>query len=334
MRALKKTSAWALAVLVILYALTCSGKKQEDLQSQTMVQQDPVSQERQDSERPESGPSESVPTGSDWEEAYAFVRDSIRTEASRFPLKTAEGVRWNRAGNSLEKALLLAQILQDGGETVQIAEGDLDNTAAKNLLGSIFPATKTFSYGADVPLSVPAEDPNLISTVKRHFWVQIESEDKWLDLDPSFPAAKPGRAFASVKETYDPADESLRTRVSLSLEFAVEDSSELESVFSWDGEMEEVADQPLSLSIVAEFQPAASGDNEEKEEGEAAGGVFGALGGRTSKSKKGTDKLETVYNAALTVREEGVADGRFSAGAEAIGRVVLRLKFESQDEVI
>jgi len=332
MKALKGTSAWALAVFVILYALTCSGKKQEDLQNQAMAQQESVSQEQQDPERPEAGPSESVPAGGEWEEAFAFVRDSIRTEASRFPLKTVEGVRWGRSGNSLEKALLLARLLQDSGETVQVAEGDLDDSAAKNLLGSIFPATKTFSYGSGVPISAPLEDSNLISAVRRHFWVQMEAEDKWLDLDPSFTSAKPGRAFASVKETYDPADESLRTRVSIALEVTAADSPEPDPVLSWEGEMEEAAYLPLSLSIVTEFQ--ATSQEEEEEKGEAAGGLFGALGGQTSKSKKGQAGEKTVYNAALTVRGEVMTDAQFSAEKDVLNRLVLRLKFESLEELV
>ena len=327
----KKPAIWILGIIVLAFAFTCSGKNEEARKDQAETAQAASALGQESAEDPGSGLIESMPAKSDREEAFAFIRDSIRTEASRYPLKTAEGIRWGRSGNSLEKALLLAQILQDGGETVQVVEGELDDTEAKNLLGSIFPAAESFNYGADVPVSAPAEDPNLISAVKRHFWVQVETGDGWLDLDPSFPAAKPGRAFASVKETYDPADESLRTRLTVSLECEVGDSGEPESVLSWEGGMEEVANQPLSLSIVAEFQPVAQ---EEEEEGEATGGVFGALGGKTSKSNKSQAGETTVYNAALTVRGEGIADGRIAPDGEPVSQLVLRFKFESGDEVI
>ncbi|MGB7295498.1 MAG: hypothetical protein WBC70_07900 [Candidatus Aminicenantales bacterium] len=336
MTTLKKTSIWTAAAIVLMFVFSCSGKKQEGLQNQAAFNQLAAASEQEKVEDRGADPSESWQAGGDWEEAFTFVRDSIRTEASRYPLKTAEGVRWGRSGNSLEKASLLAQILQDSGKTVRIAEGDLDDAEAKNLLGSLFPATEAFSYSCDVPISVPVEDADLISAVRRHFWVQMENGDDWLNLDPSFPTAEPGRAFASPKETYDFSGESLKTWAWMSLESTAGDSGEAESVFSWDGPMEEVANQPLSLAIVAEFQGVSSGEEEEEEEkeGGAVGGLFGALGGRASQPKKDKAEEKVLYNAALTIGGEEAAEGRFSAEKEPISRLVLRLRFESLGEIV
>jgi hypothetical protein len=331
MTTLKKSTAWILATFALIFAFSCSGKKQAGLQSQATVNQESDSSEQQQPEGPGAGPSESVPAAGDWEEAFKFVRDGISTEPSTFPLKTADGVRWGRSGNSLEKALFLAQLLQDNGITVQIAEGELDDQAAAKLVGSIFPAGKMFSYKKDVPVSIPVEDPRLIAAVKHHFWVQKADGDNWVDLDPSFPGAEPGQAFAPVQNTFEPTDEALKTRVSIVLEYTEADFGEPQPVLSWEGKMEEVANQPLSLTVVAEFQKAAE---ESEEEDEAAGGVFGALGGESSKKKKGETRETVSYNAALMLSGEGAADGQFSPGKGEIARLVLKMKFESLDEVV
>ena len=332
MKALKKTSIWTLAVLVLLLAFSCSGKKQEEPQSQATNPQGSTAPEQEKPVGPGAGPSESVPAAGDWEEAFKFVRDGIRTEPSRFPLKTPDGVRWGRSGNSLEKALLLAQILQDNGLTVQIAEGELEDRAAAKLVGSIFPAGKTFSYKKDVPISSPFEEPVLIAAVKRHFWVQKADGDSWVDLDPSYPGAEPGQAFAPVKSTCEPTDEALKTRASIVLEYTEADSGEPQPVLTWKGKMEEVANQPLSLTVVAKFQKAAAEQSEEEDEG--AGGVFGALGRESSQKKKGQAGEGVSYNAALTVRGEGVVDGQFSPKKGEIAKLVLKMKFECLDEVV
>ncbi|MCK7468527.1 MAG: hypothetical protein MZU91_10800 [Desulfosudis oleivorans] len=96
---------------------------------------------------------------------------------------------------SLEKALFLARLLQEKGMTAEVAEGELDDAGTRSLLNAIFPAAKGVSHKSGTPISNPAEDPNLVAAVKRHFWVRIEEGNGWIDLDPSFPSAEPGKAF-------------------------------------------------------------------------------------------------------------------------------------------
>jgi hypothetical protein len=327
----KKSAACVLAVLALMLALSCSGKKQEELQSQASPNYGSASLEEAKADDHGTGPSRSVPVAVDWEEAFKSVRDDVRTEPSRFPLKTGEGVRWGRSGNSLEKALLLAQALQDSGLTVQVAEGELDDSAAAELVASIFPAGKEYSYAKDVPVSNPSEDPGLLAAVKRHFWVQREDGENWVDLDPSFPGAKPGQAFASVTSTFDPADEALKTAASIVLEYTAAESEEAQAVLTWEGRLDEVANQAVSLTLVAEFTQAAE---EGEEEAEGAAGAFAALGGRSSKKKKAQPGERVSYTAALTVSGEGVAEGQFSPENGEIDKLSLKMRFESLDEVV
>ena len=343
---IKKNPVWILAVVVLLFIGSCSGKKNEEARSpsantQDQAQTQPLPDEVKAGESgPEPSESAVVPASGDWEEAFKFVRDAIRTEPSRFPLKTAEGVQWGRSGNSLEKALLLARLLQDKGKTVQIAEGELDDAASKTLLGTIFPAAKAVSYKSDVPVSTPAEDPVLASAVKRHFWVRMEDGDNWVDLDPSFPAAAPGKAFAPVKATYEPSDEALSARVSIAIEYEEGDSGEPQSVLSWDGKLGDVANRPLSLSVVTEFTkavPEAKEDKEEKEDesGDSGGGLFGGLGGQGSTLKKSSaGEAKAAVKTALTVSGESLAAGEVTLAKGPDTRLSLKMKIESLGQVV
>jgi hypothetical protein len=331
----RKTS-WALiAALCVCLIFACSCKKQaesgglEPSPTNSTAAEQPEGQTR-------SGPAESVNTGKDWEESFRYVRDSIQTEPSRFPLKTAQGVMWGRQGNPLEKAFLLAELLQEKGKTVHLAEGELDDAQAKSLLESMFPSSKSFSLKEGVPVSVPAGDPNLLAAVKKHHWVQMQKGDDWIDLDPSFPAAEPGKAFAQADNTFDPADENLKTHISISLEYDQGESNQNQAILSWDGLLEEIANQPVSLSVVAEFQGASAEEEKkgEEEERNAAGGLFGGLTGEDSKKAKGKAGEKVFYNAEMIVNGESKADGRFSPEDGDITKVCLKFKFESLGETV
>jgi len=337
---IKKAPIVFLMATVLLMAISCSGKKGEEPQNADVGGREEAVRDDAGTETREAGseaePVESLPAEGDWQDAFKFVRDAIRTEPSRFPLKTAEGVQWGRSGNSLEKALLLAHLLQDKGKTVEVAKGELDDAAAKTLLGTIFPAAKAVSYKSGVPVSTPAEDPVLVSAVKRHFWVRMEDGDSWVDLDPSFPAAAPGKAFAPVEETYEPSNEALSARVSIAIEYEEGDSGEPQTVLSWDGMMGDVANRPLSLSVVTEYTKAAPEAKEDKEEeAEGMGGLFGGLSGQSSGKKKAAGvEVKAVFNAALTVAGESLADGQVSAGKGPAVRLSLKVKIESLGEVV
>jgi len=321
-----------LVALVFLFGLSCSGKKNEGPKDQALPNQGLASVEKTQAGNQAEKTQESALSAGDWEEAFKFVRDGIRTEPSTFPLKTPAGVRWGRSGNSLEKALLLAELLEDNGETVRIAEGELDDRTAAALVGSLFPAGKEFSYKKDVPVSSPVDDPALIRAVKRHFWVKMKDGDRWIDLDPSFPGADPGKTYARTQNVIDLSDEALKTRASIVLAYTAPDSGETQTVLSWEGDFEEVANRAVSLTVVAEFRKET--EEKEEEEAEGAAGVFGALGGQSSKKKKGRTEKVVSYNAALSADADRLADGAFSPEKGKIKRLILKIRFESRGAVI
>ncbi|MGH7408084.1 MAG: hypothetical protein ACREKF_08770, partial [Candidatus Methylomirabilales bacterium] len=50
---------------------------------------------------------------------------------------------------------------------------------------------------------------------RSHFWVQLDQQGNWRDLDPSFSDATPGRAYANAEQTFDRVPEELFHRITL-----------------------------------------------------------------------------------------------------------------------
>ncbi len=336
---MKKILVVLLAAAVVLTAAACSKKKEGTSETAEPTEAQEAARVESVEEGSEAAPAAesraSLPEDGEWQDAFKFVRDAIRTEPSRYPLKTPDGVEWSRSANPLEKALFLARLLQEKGMTVEIAEGELDDAAARSLLGAIFPAAKAPSYKSGTPISDPAEDRRLVAAVKRHFWVRIEEGDGWIDLDPSFPSAEPGKAFAELAESHDPADEALGVKVSLSVSRREISGGTAESVLSWDGTLAEVVNKPVSLTVMTEYRGGeAEAKEKEEEAGGGVGGLFGGLSGGTSAKKKPAGAAEAYLKVSLMAGEESLAEGE-AAGAEG-AEILLNLgvKFESLGEVV
>lgn len=300
---MKKILVVLVAAAVVLAAPACSKKKGEGSESPATVGEPETAGSESAAEgaeaEPETESRASLPADGEWQDAFKFVRDAIRTEPSRYPLKTPDGVEWSRSANPLEKALFLARLLQEKGMTVEIAAGELDDAAARSLLNEIFPAAKAMSVKSGTPLSNPSEDRNLVAAVKRHFWVRLEEGEGWVDLDPSFPSAEPGRAFTELVDSYDPADEELGVKVSLYVRRRVGASGDPEPFLEWDGTLAEVANKPVSLTVMTEYRDA-----------------------------------EAYFKLSLMAGEDSLADGEVAAGVGAETRLNLVVKFESLGEAV
>ncbi len=242
--------------------------------------------------------------GGNWQEAFAFVRDSIRFEPTTHFMKTAQGVLWGRSGNAREQALLLAEMLRGLRVDTRMASGRLGKDRAAALIGSLFPEKKDFSYADDVPLSQPLEDESLIAHISDHVWVQIEQDGQWIDLDPSFPDAKPGTAYADVDQTFTSLPERVLPRMMISM--SVQKGGTREDIFVLEQGLRDIANLPVTLSISTSFA-----EGEEESSGGSVGGAFGGLSGGASgkKAKKG---LVATYKAELIVKEGMEASGEFT----------------------
>ena len=87
--------------------------------------------------------------GSDPAAMFHFVRDEIRYEPYTGVLRGPLGTLLCRAGNSLDRSLLLAALLQKIGLTTQIANGHLSSQQAQTLVNRLFEPVKP------VPQSIP-----------------------------------------------------------------------------------------------------------------------------------------------------------------------------------
>lgn len=199
---------------------------------------------------------------SDPAKCIAFVRDRIKLEPYRGLLRGARGTLIAGAGNSLDRAMLLAKLLLGkGGPTVRIVHGALAKEDAEALLGealhrlaspmqgSGLDAGRVEKFatgcGLDAAATVAkwkeqeaqranmakeledrstqdtaailealdkagvklgdeamASHDELVALLSDHFWVQVKEGEKWIDLDPSFTDAAPGKARGKGKTQF------------------------------------------------------------------------------------------------------------------------------------
>lgn len=280
-----------------------------------------------------------------WMESFLFVRDQVRFEPHEDVLKSSQGVLWSRKGNAKEQAVLLTEMLREEGENVRYVFGTLEESEARRLAESMFPEKRDFSYSKDVPLSFPSQNSELIERIKKHCWVQVEKNEGWMDLDPCFPDAEVGQAFASRENVEEYLDEDFFPQVGISLE--VEKGKfdkkrvldpETESVLEWEGTLQEISEQPLYLKILAHIEA------EEKEKGSSPmGGLMAGLAGRKSTDESESKKKAVQYLASLQILDEELDSGSFSQviygqeseeskDAETITKVILKFKWEAPEK--
>lgn len=242
-----------------------------------------------------------------WEKGFDYVRDHVRFEPSPYFLKSSQSVLWGCRGNSKEQAILLVDILDRLGETVRLVSGRLDKKTATTLIKSLFPEAGNgrFSYAEDVLLSQPSEDEGLFSNVRKHYWVQVYKDDKWLDLDPVFPEAPPGRKFAEVEKTYPIIPDEFFPKMMISLSIEKDDAREI--VLMLEENLQILVNQPVTLSISTSFQESKE---EKKSGGGSSGGVFGGMS-RSTSGKKKAKGLQAIYQAKLKIGEGIEVSGEF-----------------------
>jgi hypothetical protein len=192
-----------------------------------------------------------VALGKDPSKIFAFVRDQIAYESYSGCLRGPRGTLMAMAGNSIDRAALLASLLEHSGQRVRYARGPLPEALAQQLVDSMWVERKQAApdktEGKPSP-EIEAAAERLIDAVKRdgtllrdtlkkagyptsqasavtpelltkeaqeHYWVQWWQHDAWVDLDPSFATATPGQVFARAEETFDVLPEAIFHRVGI-----------------------------------------------------------------------------------------------------------------------
>ena len=201
--------------------------------------------------------------GDDPAALYGWVRDTTFFVPYRGALRGPVGVLMDRLGNSLDRSLLLAELLTLAGYEVRFAHATLDQQKVDGLLAKIRPIAppdrrpspsaassgspevklieeyaanfqissaplnkailelrkESEKFAADASRQVgeqfrelrtiigdsaaDKDDQRLSKTIADHWWVQMEKDGKWIDLDPTAGDAKLGQAVRAPQETYE-----------------------------------------------------------------------------------------------------------------------------------
>jgi hypothetical protein len=185
---------------------------------------------------------------------FEFVRDHVAYEVYSGCLRGPRGTLLAMAGNSVDRAALLAALLEKAGQRVRFVRGILPEADAKELVSSMWakrprpipkgggtkkaPALKaaadTLVNGIQRDYNLirdhlkkseplPARQPgpsfeDLVKESQPHYWVQWSQDNNWLDLDPSFADSIPGWTSAKREKLFAALPEEVYHRVTIRIQ--------------------------------------------------------------------------------------------------------------------
>lgn len=268
------------------------------------------------------------------EALFLFVRDRIKPTLNRRALQSPTQVLATRHGNPGERARLLAALLAAGGHPARLQTGTLAEDKIALLIQSAFPPDPpTRTWPADIPLSAPLEDPELTRSLRRHTWVQVLTRGRWLDLDPAFPGAAMGVRHAEADTTFYRFSASRLPTLELTLESNRVFAEDFEELLWWDGPLENIAGQPLSLRIYPRITLSTSDRQDELDPARRL--VDPLTGADTAKAEPVT---VTTWRAELFLGDQILAGEDLPDSIAEGGRIrSLRLRSRiifSEDDVI
>jgi hypothetical protein len=268
--------------------------------------------------------------------AFAYVRDHIALDPYAGVLRGAAGTLGARAGNSQDRALLLADLLQRMGVETRFVAGTLDADGVAQLAAAALqPAAEPpaadgiaalagLSPGAldrlqararrDLGWLWPAVGDRLAPAPEavlpaRHVWVRALVDGTWIDLDPSLPQMRPGRSLAVAEATFAGVPDDDRHAVALAVlaETLVDGVLGSEPLLEVRIAADEAADQMIFLSVMPE-----------------AGGGFAGVAADLA----GTQRYVPVLSVGDDVRQGAPVP---SLGSDASGGADAELSGDAQD---
>jgi hypothetical protein len=223
----------------------------------------------------------------DLDAAFNAIAKGVRYEPYRGVLRGAAGTALAQSGNSLDQSLLLATILQRSGFRVRFAQGRLGgDNLAKVLRGLYPPDVAETNFGPDFAPYDPKTDPGLDAAAD-HFWVEVYQPGDWLPLDPSFPRAVPGEAYASAIVRHDKIPKKYYQTLSISLKQELQ-NGEVSKLGSTEGRVADLGLTPISL--IVHRVPKSSAESAKKPRGTSR--TLGGMGGSLAGSKPDEPAVE------------------------------------------
>ncbi len=189
--------------------------------------------------------------GNDPTRIFNWVRDEIAYEVYSGCLRGPRGTLLAMAGNSVDRATLVAALLRASGHRVRFARGTLPEVTAEELVRSIWArrpplmmdtpardAASRFSAAAKTLVAATRRDyaaihqklreagrqlgttpestlEQLVDEARAHYWVQWLRDGTWTDLDPLFSDSAIGQTYTHADETPDALNEDLFHHVEL-----------------------------------------------------------------------------------------------------------------------
>jgi hypothetical protein len=175
--------------------------------------------------------------GADPAKGFEWVRDHTSWAPYTGVLRGPAGVLMDRMGNSLDRSLLLAELLRRIHATVRLAHGTLDDKHAAELVERLLardagpmpqriaapPADAKFAQmqkqmvdraaaqvsaisvaiGPGVAPDISAAKSHALKAIADHWWVQVQQNGQWIDYDLLLPDARPGQSLTTATEVLE-----------------------------------------------------------------------------------------------------------------------------------
>ncbi len=238
----------------------------------------------------------------DYKIIFREISRKIRFEPYSGVMRGTDGVLISGGGNSLEQAMLLAEVLRMKGFMVRIVKGLLKGNNLNTLIEALYPSgTGTTKFSREYAPYNPFNDNSLKERLAEHYWVELYLGKEWLPLDPSFPGAEVGRSYAKAEETFDYIPDTFYQRIKIQDKVKLT-NGRIATLGTVDLKVSEIGWLPLSLAIKA--IPQLSKDKKGSKKG--AGDLFGSAFSSPKKTKKKapSQKVEGVkYERVLTYGE-------------------------------
>ena len=180
-------------------------------------------------------------------DGFTFLRDNIGFEAYRGSLKGAEGVMREGAGNSLDRALLLSRLLGQRGRKTRLAYGKLRGAQLERVVAL------AWGFDIDSEEGKVAPDPSLkeelAADLQDHFWVQVQSGQKWIDMDPTLPGSEPGRSIAPLFKYDDSMPSHLQQLLEIEIhcDFSLDGNTAHSRLLRYVGPVSSLLGEPITL---------------------------------------------------------------------------------------